>query len=176
MRILLPYSALLAFAAASNKLHINPDSRLMEDEHNRTTILHGVNVVYKVHPYIPDRNTFHPQDSLTDDEIDQLVDWGFNFVRLGVMWEAVETAPGVYNSTYLDECNELITAMGDKGIYTLVDAHQDVFARSICGEGVPNFYATDELLSHSCDDNLIEDAAWLVGACKSIKDYGFRYD
>jgi endoglycosylceramidase len=29
--------------------------------------------------------------------MDQLVAWGFNLVRLGVMWEAVETAPGVYN-------------------------------------------------------------------------------
>ena len=25
----------------------------------------------------------------------------FNFVRLGVMWEAVETSLGVYNETYL---------------------------------------------------------------------------
>jgi aryl-phospho-beta-D-glucosidase BglC (GH1 family) len=29
--------------------------------------------------------------------MDDLKEWGFNFVRLGVMWEAVETAPGVYN-------------------------------------------------------------------------------
>jgi len=69
------------------------------------------------------------------------VKWGFNFVRLGVMWEAVETAPGVYNDTYLTEVDTLITKLGKKGIYTLVDAHQDVMARKICGEGMPNFYA-----------------------------------
>ena len=34
-----------------------------------------------------------------------------------------------------------ITKLGKKGIYTLVDAHQDVMARTICGEGMPNFYA-----------------------------------
>lgn len=92
------------------------------------------------------------------------------------MWEAVETAPGVYNSTYLDECNDLITTMGQKGIYTLVDAHQDVFARRICGEGVPDFYAKEEMLSHSCDESLVKDIAWLVGACKSMESYGFRKD
>jgi hypothetical protein len=39
------------------------------------------------------------------------------------MWEAVETSPGVYNETYLAEVNKLINKLGDKGIYTLVDAH-----------------------------------------------------
>jgi endoglycosylceramidase len=42
---------------------------------------------------------------------------------------------------YLTKINALITKLGEQGIYTLVDAHQDVFARSICGEGVPDFYA-----------------------------------
>ena len=52
-----------------------------------------------------------------------MLKWGFNFVRLGVMWEAVEVAPGVYNDTYLDEIELLINKLGQNGIYTLVDAH-----------------------------------------------------
>jgi endoglycosylceramidase len=75
-------------------------------------IFHGVNVVYKVAPYIPQDNAFDPDLSLTDAEIDQLKTWGFNFVRLGVMWEAVETAPGQYNDTYLDRVEELINKLG----------------------------------------------------------------
>jgi len=57
------------------------------------------------------------------------------------MWEAVETSPGVYNQSYLAEIDNLITKLGKKGIYTLVDAHQDVLTRLICGEGMPAFYA-----------------------------------
>ena len=57
------------------------------------------------------------------------------------MWEAVETSPGVYNHTYLDEVEKLINKLGEKGIYTQVDAHQDALARIVCGEGMPNFYA-----------------------------------
>jgi len=67
--------------------------------------------------------------------------WGINMVRLGVMWEAVERSPGVYDYTYLQKVNQLITKLGEHGIYTMVDSHQDVMAREICGEGMPDFYA-----------------------------------
>jgi aryl-phospho-beta-D-glucosidase BglC (GH1 family) len=46
-----------------------------------------------------------------------------NFVRLGVMWEAVERTEGVYDDAYLQEIDQLITKLGEAGIYTLVDAH-----------------------------------------------------
>lgn len=103
-------------------------------------MFHGVNSVYKIHPYIPSTN-FSYQDSLNEEDIDDLASWGINLVRLGVMWEAVERAPGVYNHTYLDEIENLINKLGEKGIYTMVDSHQDVFAKVVCGEGIPNFYA-----------------------------------
>lgn len=49
--------------------------------------------------------------------------WGQNFVRLGVMWEAVERSENVYDDDYLDKIEILINKLGDAGIYTLVDAH-----------------------------------------------------
>lgn len=58
-------------------------------------------MVYKQDPYIPDATKFDPDLSLTDDDINNLVKWGFNLVRLGVMWEAVERQPGVYDENYL---------------------------------------------------------------------------
>ncbi len=63
-----------------------------------------------------------------------------NFVRLGVMWEAVERQAGVYDADYLTAIDKLITKLGEAGIYTLVDAHQDVLARMMCGEGFPDYY------------------------------------
>ena len=82
---------------------------------------------------------------MTDKDIQDLKDWGFNFVRLGVMWEAVETAPGQFNATYLDEIDSLVTKLGEAGFYVLIDAHQDVLARLTCGEGMPNFRAKEIL-------------------------------
>jgi endoglycosylceramidase len=85
---------------------------------------------------------------LNDKDIEDLVKWGFNLVRLGVMWEAVERQPGVYDTNYLNKVNDLINKLGARGIYTMVDAHQDVLSRKICGEGMPTFYSEDNMLNH----------------------------
>jgi endoglycosylceramidase len=93
------FKQLILFTSASLARNIWVDSsdRVIREESNRHIVFHGVNVVYKVPPYIPESDSYDSQTSLTDKDIDQLVDWGFNLVRLGVMWEAVETQRGVYN-------------------------------------------------------------------------------
>ena len=127
---------------------VQMSNRRFVDDHGRTLVFHGFNVVVKSDPYIPITDHFDPEMSLNSQDISNLVDWGMNFIRLGVIWEAVERRPGWYNMTYLSEINDLINSLGEKGIYTLVDAHEDVFARSICGEGVPNFYVLGRQLRH----------------------------
>lgn len=104
-----------------------------------------------------------------------------NLVRLGVMWEAVEVSPGVYNETLLTEVNDLITKLGKQGIYTLVDVHQDGISRTSCGEGMPVFYA-NEILSH--DTYCISpELDWFLapilkhfGPCKKMEEYHLRKD
>ena len=91
---------LIASIASARNIWVDSADRVIREEQGRQIVFHGVNVVYKVAPYIPESDKYDSQSSLTDKDIDQLVDWGFNLVRLGVMWEAVETAPGVYNQTY----------------------------------------------------------------------------
>ncbi len=162
--------------AQSGKISIDPKTRQFKDGYGRSIIFHGVNMVYKIPPYIPLNETFDPENSLTDDEIGDLKDWGFNFVRLGVMWEAVESEPGIYNDTYLNSIEELINKLGDQGIYTLVDAHQDVLARRICGEGMPNFYALDNDMPHVCEPGILPYLFPYLNFCKSLKDYNFTYD
>ena len=61
--------------------------------------------------------------SMSFTDLSDLKSWGTTLIRLGVMWEAVETSPGLFNSTYLDEVDNLITTLGGWGIYTIVDAH-----------------------------------------------------
>ena len=175
-------NAALAFSAdASARIDIDSGNRTFVDATGRQVLFHGVNVVYKVDPYIPSIGEFDSQNSLNDEDIVSLKKWGMNFVRLGVMWEAVERTAGAYDDTYLDKVDAMINKLGDAGIYTLVDAHQDVFARSICGEGVPDFYAK-ELLSqddHCMNgflDKILEPLYNKFGICWDLDTAGFRKD
>ena len=168
-------------SAATNQVGINPDTRMFVDPEGRSVIFHGHNVVYKVDPYIPSEGAFDPENSLNDEDIANLVKWGTNFVRLGVMWEGVERSEGVYDDAYLTKVEALINKLGEAGIYTLVDAHQDVLARMNCGEGMPDFYAKqivaeDNYCISETADKILAPIMNHFHLCESIKSYGFRED
>lgn len=54
------------------------------------------------------------------------------------MWAGAEPERGVYNCSYFCVIHETIQKLADRGIYTMADVHQDVLARQMCGEGVPD--------------------------------------
>ena len=74
-------------------------------------------------PYIPSQTVFDASLSLNDQDITNLKGWGMNFVRLGVMWEAVLKKDGNFDEAYLGEIDKLVNKLGAAGIYTLIDAH-----------------------------------------------------
>jgi aryl-phospho-beta-D-glucosidase BglC (GH1 family) len=94
--------SMLAAVAAGSKITIDSATRTFRDEFNRARIFHGFNVVVKLPPYLPTQGAFDFDMSISDKDLENLRDWGCKLIRLGVMWEAVETKPGVYNMQYLD--------------------------------------------------------------------------
>lgn len=118
---------------------MNPKTQFFVDETGRTRLFHGVNAVYKVPPYYPMVDGFDPQLSLSDRDMQDLQRWGFNALRLGVMWPGVAPTNGTFNETYIDVMASIIKKLGSYGIYTIVDAHQDLFTRQCCGEGAPDW-------------------------------------
>ena len=105
-------------------LRLDTETNQIRDTIGLAYLLRGVNVVVKNPPYIPDiYGQFDPQISLNEKDMDDLLRWGFNIVRLGVIWEAVEVEPGVYNTTYLDEIEKLVNKLGERGIYSIIDSH-----------------------------------------------------
>jgi len=61
--------------------------------------------------------------SVSEEDLDYLESWGTNLIRLGVMWESVETSPGYYDMDYLDEVEKLINRFGERGMHVIVDNH-----------------------------------------------------
>lgn len=72
--------------------------------------------------------------------------------------------------------------MGEHGIYTLIDSHEDVISRPTCGEGMPDFWAQkllreeDVYCFEPTFDWFMKPIYNLLGICKTIKEMGYRYD
>jgi endoglycosylceramidase len=137
----------------------SPGGPYIYDSNDRLVLLHGVNVVYKHAPYIayPDPGepwNFSPADAA------RMRSLGFNVVRLGMEWQALEPGSGGPNQPkvctpgppgnphefdlqvakqYLRHVAATVNLLGRYGIYTLLDMHQDVYNTNFRGEGAPNW-------------------------------------
>ena len=137
----------------------SPGGPYLYDANNRVVLLHGVNVVYKHPPYIayPDRGK--PWD-LTAADAARMQSLGFNVVRLGLEWQALEPGSGGPNQpkictpgtpgdphefnravaeAYLSHVAATVKLLSRYGIYTLLDMHQDVYNANFRGEGAPDW-------------------------------------
>lgn len=115
--------------------------RWITDSSGRVVILHGLNQVFKVPPYEPSANGFG------DDDAAFLADNGFDAVRVGVIWAAVEPQPGVYDDTYLDSIADTVSTLAAHGIVSLLDFHQDMYNEKFQGEGAPAWAVINDPLS-----------------------------
>jgi endoglycosylceramidase len=111
--------------AAPEKIVINSElgSAQFRDEFGRARIFHGTNVVVKLPPYLPKDDEFDPIYSIVEKDLQYMKAWGVKMVRLGVLWEAVETAPGVWNEDYLNKMDTLINRFAEYDIVTMLDNH-----------------------------------------------------
>ncbi|HOV46525.1 MAG: cellulase family glycosylhydrolase [Spirochaetes bacterium] len=106
-------------------------------------------------PTIPDGST-HLKDSLRLDgeitflnrpfplnEADYhfkiLKDWGFNFLRFVVTWEAIEPELDNYDEQYLEYVCQILSKASDYGFKIYIDPHQDLFSRFSGGDGAPAY-------------------------------------
>jgi endoglycosylceramidase len=107
------------------------------DELGRSRLFHGVNIVYKTFPYVPDLDSFDPRFSFSQKDVDLLADLGMNVIRLDVSWAGAEPIRGSYNQSYFNQLHRIIDMCAKKGIYVILEWHQDLFSEKYCGNGAP---------------------------------------
>lgn len=111
------------------------------DPAGREIILHGANIVDKSreHNYL----SWHGAD-----EFAMMREWGFNCIRLGIIWDGVEPEPGHYDDKYLAGVDRRIQWAKENGIYVVFDMHQDLFSRKFGGDGAPDWAVLDDGKPH----------------------------
>ncbi|MCR5004395.1 MAG: glycoside hydrolase family 5 protein, partial [Clostridiales bacterium] len=128
------------------KLHFEGNRFVGASGHQ--VLLHGLNVLNRQRPHL------YP-------DLDRALPWfktsGFNLIRLGIFWDAVEPEPGTIDFTYLDEIKRLVRAAGSQGIYVILDMHQDLFAQKFI-DGAPDWACLDEGAYHPDNCNLWYEA------------------
>ncbi len=137
-RLLLAVAIVGALAPSATAAHLGHAGRWITDSTGRVLILHGANMVYKVAPYYPAADGFGPDDAAF------LQRNGFNVVRVGVIWKAVEPRPGVYDDAYLTKVAATVTTLAAHGIQSLLDFHQDLYNERFQGEGAPDWAIEDD--------------------------------
>ncbi|MDP3180055.1 MAG: cellulase family glycosylhydrolase, partial [Spirochaetaceae bacterium] len=115
------------------------DSRFY-DSAGRHVILHGINYVNKD----PKAGYLYPE---TPNPFDDFRRWGFNCVRLGVMWDGLEPQPGVYDEAYLRGIQRQLELAHERGLFVFLDMHQDLFS-VLYADGAPAWATADEGQPH----------------------------
>ena len=105
-------------------------SRLI-DSQGRVVILRGANYSgrHKQPPFLIDDPA----------PLARLARWGFNALRLVLVWEALEPRPGQVDAAFLDRVEALCQRAGELGLHVIVDLHQDIYGRLFGGSGAPDW-------------------------------------
>ena len=144
MRRLVPLFTVLAALAACASAAAGPapplshEGRWVTDARGRVVILHGVNMVYKRPPYHPAAAGFDRAD------VRFLARHGFNNVRLGIIYGAVEPRPDEYDRAYLRRIARTERLLAERRIFSMLDFHQDLYNERFTGEGWPDWAVLDD--------------------------------
>lgn len=127
---------------------LHTEGAFFKDASGRVVLLRGVNLAgdSKLPPFATVRSA---------EDLDPLPGWGLNTLRLLFTWEAFEPRPCEYDDAYLRYVEQVVSWAEARGLYVIIDFHQDGFSRFSldgCGEGFPQ-WAVHSALPLQVPDN-----------------------
>ena len=108
-------------------LPLSTANRRIVDSAGRDVILRGANV-NSLGEYWQGVPSLDPTIPVTDADWDLMAERGFSVVRLLITWSRVEPTRDVIDQSYLDTVEAAVDAAAARGIYTVIDMHQDAYS------------------------------------------------
>jgi endoglycosylceramidase len=124
---------------SSSQLHT--DGTALRDALDRVVVLRGVDAGgrSKLTPFAPFDFPAAGYDAALAAYLDRAASWGIDALRVPFVWAAVEPTQGTYDADFLARYDALLDGAWSRGMYTVVDFHQDVYADVYCGDGFPDW-------------------------------------
>lgn len=157
---------------------VRGDRPAIVDDQGRQVTLRGVNL-NSLAEYAQANDELAPTLPVTDDDWDAMAAEGFSVVRLLVSWSRLEPERGRVDAGYVDEIRDAVDDAASRGMYTVLDMHQDAWGPHVatpegvaCAaglepaigwDGAPR-WATPEAGANSCrgggreDSDLVREA------------------
>ena len=177
-----PSSACTLSPPAAPDWRLHTDGTLLEDSLNRVVFLRGVDGGgrSKWSPYMPFEYASESDfPAALASYVDRAATWGIDSMRVPWTWAALEPTKGTYDMGWLSRYEQLVDALWAKGIYSVVDFHQDVYSECLCGDGFPCWTIANPMPPmHDCPMWSLEylentgvehafDAFWAPGAVQT---------
>ncbi len=143
---------------SAREIDVGKDRTWFVDAQGRYVLFRGVNFASrsKLAPYLPilplsvrslDQNAFAIELKRVTPQLDLLQDLGFNLVRLIVMWKGVEPTFEASEGkplpsegeVYLQCIKKVIDDLYRRGIFVVIDMHQDIAHEWYDGAGFPDW-------------------------------------
>jgi len=139
-----PSAKTCAIAAPSADFRLRADGTRFVDSLGRVVLLRGVDAGgrSKFAPFVPFDYT-NDFDAKLASYMDRAASWGISAMRVPFTWAAVEPTQGAYDEDFLARYAKILDAAWARGIWTVVDMHQDVYAEVFCGDGFPAWTVPD---------------------------------
>jgi endoglycosylceramidase len=133
-----------------------PDWRLvtdgpkLRDGLGRVVFLHGVDAGgrSKFAPFVPFDYAPGQYTQALAAYLDRAASWGIDAMRVPFTWAALEPTQGQDDADWLGRYQALLDAAWARGIWTVVDFHQDVYSEAFCGDGFPTWTIPDAPAPH----------------------------
>ncbi len=125
--------------------HLHTEGTRFRDALGRVVFLRGVDAGgrSKFAPFVPFDYAPGAYDTVLASYMDRAASWGIDAMRVPFTWAAVEPTQGMDDEEFLGRYQKLLDAAWARGIWTVVDFHQDVYAEVFCGDGFPAWTVPD---------------------------------